>query len=99
MMRVGARPVTEVEKRAHAPPGVAADDYPLLLCTPTSDRLRCGPASMSTSPMAGGDTFKLRLFDRGPDSEEGRALVGEVRGSSPPVSQALTAGFRPARCF
>jgi RND superfamily putative drug exporter len=92
--------VTQVESVLTPPPGVAAGDYHALLALAPDQRpdaVRPALAEYISGWLAG-DTVKLRVFSSAvPDSEEGRALVGEVRQVEPPPgAQALTAGL-PSR--
>ncbi len=92
--------VTQVESVLTPPPGVAPDDYHALLALPSDQRPEAVRAAVDEyiAGWLAGDTVKLRVFSSVvPDSEAGRALVGEVRTIEPPPgAQALTAGL-PSR--
>jgi uncharacterized membrane protein YdfJ with MMPL/SSD domain len=93
--------VTDIESVLTPPPGVDADQYHALLAM-TPDQRASVPGAAGLSDYISGwlarDTIKLRVFSSAvPDSEDGRALVGEVRNVAPPAgTQALTAGL-PSR--
>jgi len=92
--------VTEVESVLTPPPGIAAADYSALLALSPDERpgpVRA-PLEEYISGWLAGDTLKLRVFSSAtPDSDEGRALVRQVRAVEPPPgAQALTAGL-PSR--
>ena len=88
--------VTEVESVLAPPPGVPAEQYPALLALPAAQR----PAALNdyVSGWLAGDTTKLRVFSKFvPDSDDGRALVDEIRAiPAPEGTEALTAGL-PSR--
>ncbi len=92
--------VTQVDSVLTPPPGVAADDYRALLALEPDQRPAAVQAALDDyiGTWLAGDTVKLRVFSSAvPDSEEGRAVVGEVRTIEPPPgAQALTAGL-PSR--
>ncbi len=92
--------VTEVESVLDPPSGLPADQYLALLALPPDRR----PAEVRDAmdlwlaDWVADDTAKLRVFsDTLPDSDEGRALVGEVREvPAPDGARVLTAGL-PSR--
>jgi RND superfamily putative drug exporter len=88
--------VTEVESALDPPPGIPADQYQALLAMPPDDR----PEELNTylADWVAGDTTRLSVRSQLlPDSDEGRALVDEVRSvETPPDTTALTAGL-PSR--
>ena len=92
--------VTQVESVLTPPPGLTAADYAALLALPPAQRP--APAAAGLADYIGGwlarDTVKLRVFSSAvPDSDQGRALVGAVRGVDPPPgAQAVTGGL-PSR--
>ena len=92
--------VTQVDSVLTPPPGVTADAYHALLALAPDQRPAAVRAALDEyiGTWLAGDTVKLRIFSSAvPDSEEGRALVGEVRTVDPPPgAQALTAGL-PSR--
>jgi RND superfamily putative drug exporter len=99
--RIAALPrVTDIESPLVPPPGLTAEQYPALLALPADQRpAPAGPAlNAYLADWIAGDTIKLRVFtDLLPDSDEGRALVAQVRNvTAPPGSEALTAGL-PSR--
>ncbi len=92
--------VTDIESALTPPPGLSADQYAALLALPADQRPEPGGAALNTylADWIAGDTTKLRVFSSLlPDSDEGRALVAEVRQiAAPPGAEALTAGL-PSR--
>jgi RND superfamily putative drug exporter len=79
---------------------MAEADYRALLALPADQRPEQARAALDTY-LAGwiaGDTAKVRVFaEQLPDSNEGRALVGEIRAvPSPDGAQVLTGGL-PSR--
>ena len=92
--------VTQIESVLTPPPGMAADQYALLLALPADQRSEAlrAPLGEYIAGWLAGDTAKLRVFSTAiPDSNEGRHLVGLVREVPPPPgAEAMTAGL-PSR--
>ncbi|HEY6608856.1 MAG TPA: MMPL family transporter [Candidatus Limnocylindria bacterium] len=88
--------VSEVESVLDPPPGLPADQYAALLAMPPDER----PDELNVymADWVAGDTARISVRSRLlPDSDEGRALVDEVRAvETPPDTTALTAGL-PSR--
>ena len=92
--------VNGVESVLDAPTGLPAEQYRALLAIPAAER----PAEVAAGldryldDWIGGDTAKVRVFSGLlPDSDDGRALVDDVREVSPPDgAEAITAGL-PSR--
>jgi RND superfamily putative drug exporter len=89
-----------VESVLDPPPGIAATDYRALLTLPPDQR----PAELQAAldgylaGWIGGDTAKLSVFSEPlPDSNEGRALVGEIRNVAPPAGAQVLTGGLPSR--
>jgi len=92
--------VTEVESVLDPPPGIPASDFRQLLTLAPSQRpgeVR-GALDEYLLGWIGGDTAKLSVFSEPlPDSNEGRALVGEIREVAPPASAQVLTGGLPSR--
>ena len=92
--------VTDIESVLTPPPGLAADQYSALLAVPASQRPEPVGAALRAylADWVAGDTTKVRVFTSlVPDSNEGRALVAQVREIAAPTgAEALTAGL-PSR--
>ena len=92
--------VTDVESVLDAPPGIADADYRALLALPADQRPDEVRAALDTylADWIAQDTAKVRVFaTQLPDSNEGRALVGEIRAvPSPDGAEVLTGGL-PSR--
>jgi uncharacterized membrane protein YdfJ with MMPL/SSD domain len=92
--------VTDVESVLQPPAGMADADYRALLAVPQSQ----WPAEYQAqlvpyvANLVSGDTAKVRVFaTQLPDSNEGRALVSEIRAvPSPDEARVLTGGL-PSR--
>jgi RND superfamily putative drug exporter len=93
--------VTQVESVLTPPPGVAANDYHALLALPPDQRPIVShqlPLADYISGWLADDTVKLRVFSTAvPDSDEGRALVVEVRDVEPPPGAQVLTGGLPSR--
>jgi uncharacterized membrane protein YdfJ with MMPL/SSD domain len=92
--------VSNLESVLDPPPGIPAADYRQLLAVPPDQR----PAEFRTAldtylaGWIGGDTAKLSVFSTPlPDSNEGRALVGEIREVAPPAGAQVLTGGLPSR--
>ena len=97
---LGLRGVSAIDSVLTPPPGVTAQQYGALLALPPAQRPAASRAALAAY-LAGWlarDTVKLRVFSNlTPDSDQGRALVDQVRAVPPPDgAQALTAGL-PSR--
>jgi RND superfamily putative drug exporter len=92
--------VTEVESVLDPPPGLPADQYAALLAMAPDERPSEVADALDTYLVdwLAGDTTALNVRSRLlPDSDEGRALVDDVRAiETPPDTSALTAGL-PSR--
>ncbi|MGH2455459.1 MAG: MMPL family transporter [Candidatus Limnocylindria bacterium] len=92
--------VTDVESVLDPPPGMQAAPYRQLLATPPAERPAEVQAALEPwlAEWAASDTAKVRVFSTLlPDSDEGRALVEEIRALPAPDGAAvLTAGL-PSR--
>src|SRR4029079_14154042 len=92
--------VTDVESVLNPPPGMDESHYRALLAIPPDQRPEQVRTALDTylADWIAGDTAKVRVFaTQLPDSNEGRALVGEVRAvPSPDGAQVLTGGL-PSR--
>ncbi|HKO33305.1 MAG TPA: MMPL family transporter [Candidatus Limnocylindria bacterium] len=92
--------VTDVESVLDPPPGMSETDYRALLAIPPDQRPEQVRAALDTytADWIAQDTAKVRVFaTQLPDSNEGRALVGEIRAvSAPDDAQVLTGGL-PSR--
>jgi RND superfamily putative drug exporter len=92
--------VTDVESVLNPPPGMAEADYLALLALPADQRPEQVRSGLDTylADWIADDTAKVRVFaSQLPDSNEGRALVSEIRGvPSPDGAQVLTGGL-PSR--
>jgi RND superfamily putative drug exporter len=92
--------VKQVDGVLTPPPGVAAADYAALLSLPPEERppaVRQALDEYIASWLAD-DTVKLRVFSTAvPDSDEGRALVVEVRDVEPPPGAEVLTGGLPSR--
>jgi uncharacterized membrane protein YdfJ with MMPL/SSD domain len=88
--------VSAVEGVLTPPPGLPADQYRALLAMPASQR----PAELNdyVADWLAGDTTKLRVFSTYvPDSDDGRALVDQIRTISPPEGAEAQTGGLPSR--
>ncbi len=99
--RIGALDlVSQVDSVLTPPPGLDAEAYAALLALPSDQRPEAARAALSEyiASWLAGDTVKVRVFSSAvPDSDEGRAVVGNVREVLPPPgSEALTGGL-PSR--
>ncbi|HET6746071.1 MAG TPA: MMPL family transporter, partial [Candidatus Limnocylindria bacterium] len=92
--------VTNVESVLDPPPGLAVADYRALL-TLTPDQRPVEVRKAVDEYLAGwigGDTAKLRVFSSQlPDSNEGRALVVDIREVPPPAGAQVLTGGLPSR--
>jgi RND superfamily putative drug exporter len=92
--------VTDVESVLNPPPGMAEADYLALLALPADQRPEQVRSGLDTylADWIADDTAKVRVFaSQLPDSNEGRALVSEIRDvPSPDGAQVLTGGL-PSR--
>ena len=92
--------VTNVESVLDPPPGMSETDYLALLAIPPDQRPEQVRAALDTyiADWIAEDTAKVRVFaTQLPDSNEGRALVGEIRAvPSPDGAEVLTGGL-PSR--
>jgi RND superfamily putative drug exporter len=92
--------VTGVESALDPPPGIAADQYLVLLALPPEERPAEAREALDAylEDWLAADTAKLRVTsDLLPDSDAGRALVERVREIAPPDgTEALTGGL-PSR--
>jgi uncharacterized membrane protein YdfJ with MMPL/SSD domain len=91
--------VTGVESVLDPPPGIARADYlPLLTLPPAQWPATAAGLEGYLEDWVAGDTARVRIFSSLlPDSNEGRALVADLRAVPPPDgAQALTAGL-PSR--
>ena len=92
--------VTDVESVMDAPPGMAEADYRTLLALPADQRPAEVRAALDAylADWITGDTAKLRVFaEQLPDSNEGRALVREIRDVAPPDGARVLTGGLPSR--
>lgn len=91
---------TEVESVLQPPGGMDPTQYAQLLSLPIDQWPPSVPAALQTSvkQWVAGDTTRVRVFSSQlPDSEDGRALVDQVRAvPAPDDAQALTGGL-PSR--
>jgi uncharacterized membrane protein YdfJ with MMPL/SSD domain len=91
---------SNVESVLDPPPGMPADQYAGLLAMPAAERpaeVRDGLDAYLADWLAG-DTAKLRVASPLlPDSDAGRALVDEVRGTEPPAGTEAVTGGLPSR--
>jgi RND superfamily putative drug exporter len=91
--------VTEVESVLTPPGGMDPQQWSQLLSLPASQWPEAAqPATQVVAGFVGEDTTRLRVFsDLLPDSDAGRALVGDIREvAAPDGAQVLTAGL-PSR--
>ncbi|HEX6475531.1 MAG TPA: MMPL family transporter [Candidatus Limnocylindria bacterium] len=92
--------VTDVESVLQPPAGMADADYRALLALPQSQWPAEVQAQLAPyiANLVSGDTAKVRVFaTQLPDSNEGRALVSEIRAvPSPDEARVLTGGL-PSR--
>jgi RND superfamily putative drug exporter len=91
--------VTGTESVLQPPAGMDEAQYLALLAVPP-DRRPAEAAGVAAwiETQLGGDTARLRVFtDRLPDSEEGRALVGQVRDVPAPEGTSVLTGGLPSR--
>jgi RND superfamily putative drug exporter len=91
--------VTEVESVLTPPGGMDPQQWSQLLALPASQWPEAAqPATQVVAGFVGEDTTRLRVFtDLLPDSDAGRALVGDIREvAAPDGAQVLTAGL-PSR--
>ena len=99
--RVGALElVTQVESVLTPPPGLAAADYAVLLALPPDQRPPATRPALDEyiGSWLATDTVKLRVFSTAvPDSDEGRALVIQVRDVEPPHGAEVLTGGLPSR--
>ncbi|HEY8178524.1 MAG TPA: MMPL family transporter [Candidatus Limnocylindria bacterium] len=92
--------VTDVESVLDAPPGMADADYRAMLAIPPDQRPEQVRAALDTylADWIADDTAKVRVFaTQLPDSNEGRALVGEVRAVPSPDGAVVLTGGLPSR--
>jgi RND superfamily putative drug exporter len=92
--------VNGVESVLDAPPGLPAEQYRALLAMRPVDRPADVAAGLDAylDDWVGGDTAKIRVFSKLlPDSDDGRALVDEVRAVSPPENADAITGGLPSR--
>jgi RND superfamily putative drug exporter len=92
--------VTDVESVLNPPPGMADADYLALLALPADQRPAEVRAALDTylADWIADDTAKVRVFaEQLPDSNEGRALVGEVRAVPSPDGAVVLTGGLPSR--
>jgi RND superfamily putative drug exporter len=91
--------VTGTESALQPPAGMDEAQYLALLAVPP-DRRPAEAAGVAAwiETQLGEDTARLRVFtDRLPDSEEGRALVGQVRDVPAPEGTSVLTGGLPSR--
>ena len=91
--------VSDVQSALTPPPGVPADVYPTLLATPAAERsAQVARINTYLKDWIGGDTTRVIVYSKLlPDSEEGRALVAQVRGLAPPQGAQVLTGGLPSR--
>ncbi|HET6820388.1 MAG TPA: MMPL family transporter [Candidatus Limnocylindria bacterium] len=92
--------VKDVESVLKPPPGMDPTQYAQLLSLPPAQWPPQAPAALreSIKTWVAGDTARVRVFtDVQPDSDAGRALVGEVRNVAPPTGAEVVTGGLPSR--
>ena len=92
--------VNDVESVLTPPPGMADADYRALLALPADQRPEEVRAALGTylADWIADDTARVRVFaEQLPDSNEGRALVGEVRAVPSPDGAVVLTGGLPSR--
>ena len=91
--------VEEVESALTPPAGMDAAQYRQLLAAPASTRpAQAQGVTAYLADLIGGDTTRVTVFSKLlPDSDQGRALVENIRATAPPSGAGvLTAGL-PSR--
>jgi uncharacterized membrane protein YdfJ with MMPL/SSD domain len=92
--------VIDVESVLDPPPGMSETDYRALLAIPPDQRPEQVRTALDTytADWIAQDTAKVRVFaTQLPDSNEGRALVGEVRAVPSPDGAVVLTGGLPSR--
>ena len=96
----GVDGVTDVESVLDPPPGLAVTDYRALLTLPPDQRPAEAREALDAylADWIGGDTAQVKVFsDRLPDSNQGRALVADIRQVTPPSGAQVLTGGLPSR--